>query len=95
MGYFCILFSPAFALPSLPLASFLAYMALMGTCGVLDHSGVRLRWRLPGGGLLYDSGEHDVHHSAGYGGGRYVNLAFPFPLMDKLHGTFVPPARTQ
>ncbi len=104
-GYFCILFSPAFALPKCHVAAFLAYMALMGTCGVLDHSGIRFSLALPlpftrgkgkGGKrrqqlLLYDSADHDVHHMSGYGA-RAVNLGFPFPALDKLHGTYVAPA---
>jgi sterol desaturase/sphingolipid hydroxylase (fatty acid hydroxylase superfamily) len=79
-------------------SAFLAYMALMGTCGVLDHSGVRLRCRLPWGGgacVLYDSGDHDVHHSAGFGGNKRVNLGFPFPVLDRLHGTYAAPQRTR
>jgi sterol desaturase/sphingolipid hydroxylase (fatty acid hydroxylase superfamily) len=76
-------------------------MALMGTCGVLDHSGIRFAAALPCGGgggksgkagrvVLYDSGDHDVHHMSGYGT-RAVNLGFPFPVLDKLHGTYVAP----
>lgn len=76
-GYYCILYSPPFLFPT-HLYAFLAYMAVMGTCGVLDHSGIRLR--LPG---VYDTAEHDRHHE------KYeVNYSFPFPHMDILHGTF-------
>jgi sterol desaturase/sphingolipid hydroxylase (fatty acid hydroxylase superfamily) len=41
VGYYCILYSPPF-LFRLHTHAFLAYMALMGTCGVLDHCGVRI-----------------------------------------------------
>jgi sterol desaturase/sphingolipid hydroxylase (fatty acid hydroxylase superfamily) len=40
-GYYCILYSPPFLVPMHP-ASFAAYMVLMGVCGILDHSGVKV-----------------------------------------------------
>ena len=40
--YYCILYAPAVVLRRLPVGSFAVYMAGMGVCGVLDHSGVRL-----------------------------------------------------
>lgn len=78
-GYCAILYSPAFCVPSLPVASFLLYMSIMGVCGVLDHCGVRMTWPLG----LYDTKFHDVHHAE-----FNANYAFPFPTMDRLHGTY-------
>ncbi len=85
-GYYCILFSPAVLVPNLNVLSFLAYMAVCGVFGVLDHSGVVVQL-----GPLYDTRAHDVHHAKGFGAGTYVNLAFPFTFMDRLHGTFRAP----
>jgi len=85
-GYYAILFSPAVAFPELHLASFLAYMALCGVFGVLDHSGIKLRL-----GSYYDTRAHDAHHEKGWGAGFYLNLAFPFTVMDRLHGTYAAP----
>lgn len=52
-GYYLQLYSPPFLI-AMPLSSFLAYMAVCGVCGVLDHSGVKVS--VPG---LYDTaGEH-------------------------------------
>lgn len=42
VGYYCILYCPAAVLPLHP-ATFFVYMALLGSAGVLDHSGVRVR----------------------------------------------------
>ncbi|CAM9923730.1 unnamed protein product [Sphacelaria rigidula] len=76
-GYYVLLYSPPF-LFRMPLASFAAYMAVCGTCGVLDHCGIA--FSVPG---LYDTSDHDRHHS------RFeVNYAFPFPVLDILHGTY-------
>ena len=77
-GYCLILYSPAFCVPSLPVQAFLLYMTIMGACGVLDHCGVKMRW--PFG--AYDTQFHDVHHRS-----FDANFAFPFPTMDRLHGT--------
>ena len=74
-------------------------MSIMGVCGILDHCGVRIQVRLfyvlyqcaikndvvfcsqtPLG--IYDTKFHDLHHSA-----FNVNFAFPFPVMDVVHGT--------
>lgn len=40
---------------------------------------------------VYSSEDHDVHHAAGIGPGGtcFYNLAFPFPFMDILCGTYV------
>ena len=76
-GYYCILYGPPFLFP-LHWASFVAYMVVMGLCGVLDHSGVRLC--VPG---VYNTVDHDTHHLK-----FDVNYSFPFPYMDILHGTF-------
>lgn len=59
------------------MASFAVYMIIMGACGVLDHSGVRLGWR-----GVYATADHDEHHRL-----FNVNYAFPFPFMDLLHRT--------
>ena len=110
-GYFCILYSPAAVDLVAPLLqpllgpramlgpchviAFVAYMALCGVCGVLDHSGVRVRVALPGGRTLYDTEEHDAHHSCGFGLGTALNLGFPFAALDRLHGTYVSPAQAR
>lgn len=48
-GYYVLLYSPPF-LFGMPVASFAVYMAVCGTCGVLDHAGIALS--VPG---LYDT----------------------------------------
>lgn len=82
-GYYCILYAPPFLFP-LPLPSFLLYMGVMGICGVLDHSGIKIR--LPGG--IYNTADHDLHHER-----VHVNYGFPFMIMDHLHGTYLSPAK--
>ena len=74
--YYAILYSPPFVLP-LSTGAFLAYMALMGTCGILDHSGIRVA--IP---PFYWVEDHDEHHRL-----THCNFGFPFTFMDKLHGT--------
>lgn len=76
-GYYCILFGAPF-LFRIHFYAFVIYMAIMGFCGVLDHSGVKLS--VPG---FYNTEDHDAHHSK-----FEVNYGFPFPFMDILHGTF-------
>ena len=76
-GYQCILWSPAFVLP-MHLYSFLVYMAVMGVCGVLDHSGIAVS--VAG---LYNTRDHDMHHEL-----FNVNFGFPLPILDKVHGTY-------
>ena len=80
IGYYCILYSPAFILKNIPKESFLLYMAILGVFGVLDHSGVdiRLPWFL----FSYEAKFHDLHHSK-----FNVNYAFPFQWPDALFGT--------
>lgn len=81
-GYYLILYSPAFLVPQSTL-SFILYMSVMGVCGVLDHCGVDIRvlgW--------YDTREHDEHHRL-----FNVNYSFPFPFMDRLHGTYRAPTQ--
>lgn len=76
-GYYVILWSPPFLFHT-HLHAFLIYIAVMGVCGILDHSGIR--FHLPG---VYNTADHDDHHK------RFdVNYAFPFPYMDLLHGTY-------
>ena len=77
-GYYCILYGPPYVMKSLHIYAFVAYMIVMGVCGVLDHSGVRIK--LLG---IYSTSDHDKHHSD-----FDVNYAFPFPLMDIIHGTY-------
>jgi sterol desaturase/sphingolipid hydroxylase (fatty acid hydroxylase superfamily) len=76
-GYYCILYAPPFLFPT-HRNTFLAYMVVMGICGVMDHSGIHAR--IPG---LYNTVDHDNHHLK-----FEVNYSFPFPYMDLLHGTF-------
>lgn len=76
-GYYTLLFSPPFVLCH-NVWAFVGYMAIMGVCGILDHSGVRVH--VPG---LYASHDHDAHHRW-----TKVNYGFPHPLLDLVHGTF-------
>ncbi len=76
-GYYCILYGPPF-LFSIHKYAFIAYMIVMGICGVLDHSGINFEF--PG---LYNTIDHDNHHAK-----FEVNYSFPFPFMDILHGTY-------
>jgi sterol desaturase/sphingolipid hydroxylase (fatty acid hydroxylase superfamily) len=76
-GYYCILYGPPF-LFTMHYLSFLAYMVVMGLCGVMDHSGIR--FEVPG---IYNTVDHDNHHLK-----FEVNYSFPFPYMDILHGTY-------
>lgn len=75
--YYCILYAPPF-LFRCHVYSFIAYMIIMGLCGTIDHSGVKLS--VPG---VYDASDHDRHHSK-----TNVNYAFPAPYMDIIHGTY-------
>jgi sterol desaturase/sphingolipid hydroxylase (fatty acid hydroxylase superfamily) len=64
-------------------------MAVMGTCGVLDHCGISfdlsLSLSLPRTKLeVYGTSFHDLHHAK-----FNANYAFPFAAMDVLHGTRV------
>lgn len=77
IGYYCILYAPPF-LFSCHCYAFIAYMIVMGVCGVLDHSGIK--FALP---YVYDTEDHDAHHSK-----FEVNYGFPFPYMDMLCGTY-------
>ena len=79
-GYYVILYSPAFCVGAVPVQSFLIYVALLGTFGVLDHCGVDLVVLSP---AVYNTRFHDLHHKL-----TRVNYAFPFPAMDVVHGTF-------
>lgn len=76
-GYYCILYGPPFLFRCHYLA-FLAYMVLMGVCGVLDHCGAK--FSIPG---VYNTEDHDAHHEK-----FEVNYCFPFPYMDIIFGTF-------
>lgn len=76
-GYYLILYSPAYVF-RLHWIGFVIYMAVMGTCGVLDHCGVRLR--VLG---IYNTTDHDMHHQH-----FNCNYAFPFVFLDLIHGTF-------
>ena len=84
IGYYCILYGGPFCL-SVHVSSFLAYMAIMGVCGVLDHSGIK--FSIP---YLYDTADHDIHHSK-----FSYNFAFPFPFMDLLMGTHYSQSQSQ
>ena len=76
-GYYCILYSYPVVFEC-HFNAFVTYMVIMGLCGVLDHSGIRVC--IP---YLYDTRDHDLHHE------RFdVNYAFPFPYMDILHNTW-------
>ena len=75
--YYCILYSPPFLISMNPI-SHIVYMIIMGTCGILDHCGIRLS--IP---YLYDSVFHDEHHRL-----FNVNYGFPFSFIDVLLGTY-------
>lgn len=76
-GYYCILYSPPL-LFSIHVYTFIGYMIVMGLCGVIDHSGVRVEIV-----NVYNSLDHDLHHQ------KYdVNYGFPFIYMDILHKTY-------
>ena len=86
IGYYCILYSPPFVF-RMHGASFAAYMAVMGVCGVLDHCGARAT--LPGAlAWLYDAADHDRHHEL-----CSVNFGFPTMLIDRLAGTYAAPQK--
>jgi sterol desaturase/sphingolipid hydroxylase (fatty acid hydroxylase superfamily) len=76
-GYYCILYCPPFVF-GMHYSAFIAYMIVMGLCGVIDHSGIHVE--LPG---LYNSADHDRHHSK-----FDMNYGFPLPCFDILHGTY-------
>lgn len=76
IGYYFILYSPTMLIDQ-PLSAFLLYMAVMGSAGVLDHSGIVVD--IP---YIYTTRDHDEHHRL-----FNVNYAFPFPQMDMIHGT--------
>ena len=76
-GYYCVLYSPAWAFPIRD-GGFVAYLALMGVCGVLDHCGIAVK----SFGSVYDTSFHDTHHRT-----FVFNYAFPFDIMDRARGT--------
>ena len=51
-GYYVILYSPAFVF-RLHWIGFAVYMAIMGTCGVLDHCGIEVCAPLKGDWMTY------------------------------------------
>ena len=81
-GYYMILYGPV-VLFRLHWASLLVYAAIMGTAGMLDHSGVRLN--ILG---VYTTEDHDIHHEL-----YSYNYGFPFPFVDQLVGTYRASAR--
>ena len=68
-----ILYSPPLLLPIYKWG-FALYMAIMGLCGVLDHSGIRVV--VPG---FYDTADHDLHHrwSITHTNPRYLHTMAP------------------
>lgn len=76
-GYYCILYAPPI-LFKCHLYAFLLYMVIMGLCGILDHSGIRVHIK-----GIYNTCDHDDHHAK-----FEVNYGFPFIYMDLLHGTY-------
>jgi sterol desaturase/sphingolipid hydroxylase (fatty acid hydroxylase superfamily) len=76
-GYYCILYGAPFVL-TMHLYSFIGYMMIMGTFGILDHCGVH--FEIP---FIYNTADHDNHHAK-----FEVNYSFPFIFMDILHDTF-------
>jgi sterol desaturase/sphingolipid hydroxylase (fatty acid hydroxylase superfamily) len=77
-GYYCIMYAPCM-LFSMHWVCFATYVALIGVCGVFDHSGVRLDAPLS----LYAASHHDEHHRL-----CHVNYGFPSSLIDVVLGTF-------
>jgi sterol desaturase/sphingolipid hydroxylase (fatty acid hydroxylase superfamily) len=80
-GYYCILYGTGVAVTAPPV-SFLAYMAVMGTCGVLDHCGIGFTFSKKYD--VYATSFHDAHHAK-----FNANYAFPFAFMDVAHGTYL------
>jgi len=84
LGYYLLLYAPAMGVVgSMPAEAFAAYIAVMGVCGVLDHSGVRVV--APGG--AYDSAEHAQHHAK-----FECNYGFPVAWGDHAAGTYRTPS---
>ena len=94
-GYYVILYGCGVFVGATT-GSFLAYMALMGTCGVLHHCGIALLLTLKvpftsksrSANHLYSTNFHDLHHAK-----FNVNFAFPFPAMDVVQGTYFEEAK--
>lgn len=76
-GYYLILYSPTVIIP-IHVVSFIGYMIIMGLCGVMDHSGIKMK--IP---YIYNSVDHDLHHKY-----TKINYGFPFPFMDILMNTY-------
>jgi len=82
-GYYCILYSIPFLMP-VHVSSMLLYMMILGVFGVMDHSGIRWEMSLPVLGEVYSTLDHDAHHKF-----FDFNYGFPFPFLDKIHGTYI------
>jgi Delta7-sterol 5-desaturase len=75
---------PAFVVP-VHVGVYLAVVAYTYLVGMIDHSGVRVRWPLP---LHGDNRFHDDHHVY-----FHCNYAHHTPIFDRLHGTVRRPDR--
>ena len=82
-GYYTILYSVPFVI-RVHHYTMLSYMIIMGLLGVIDHSGIKFKVKLPFGYTLYDSKDHDIHHEL-----TSINYAFPFPWLDQICGTYL------
>jgi lathosterol oxidase len=69
---------PAFVIPT-HVAVYVAVVAYTYLIGMIDHSGVRVRWKLP---LHENNRFHDDHHVY-----FHCNYAHHTMLFDRLHGT--------
>ena len=82
-GYYCILYCIPFVIP-VHVFSMLLYMVILGIFGIMDHSGIKWAVQLPVWGVVYSTLDHDAHHQF-----FDYNYAFPFPFLDKIHGTYM------
>ncbi|KNC50384.1 C-4 sterol methyl oxidase [Thecamonas trahens ATCC 50062] len=78
IGFYLILFAPP-VLFSIHIFGFLAYFAMHGVSGVLDHSGITVRL-----GSWYSTVDHDLHHKL-----VTANYATPLMYWDRIFGTYV------
>ena len=69
---------PAFVIPT-HVGVYVAVIAYPYFIGMVDHCGVRVKWKLP---LHSDNRFHDDHHVY-----FHCNYAHHTPLFDRLHGT--------
>lgn len=76
--YMALTIAPSFLIP-MHAAAFAALVGYTYVIGIVDHTGVRLRWKLP----VHGDGEfHNEHHTH-----FHCNFGHHTSLFDRLHGT--------